>query len=448
MFAAARQIVALSLPMLVSQLAGIGMSVADTVIAGHYATADLAAVAVGSGWYMSVVFALVGIIYAVAPIIAHHHGAQRHADIAPAFQQAVWMALWLSLPGVLLLALPDPLLAPAHLTPEVDAKTRTYMAALAAALPGALLFRAFQGLMNGIGKPRPVMLIALAGLGLHIALSWSLAHGHFGVPLGAAGCGVSTLMVNWSAVAVGLLYIRFSRSLAPYRPLAGWRAPQRAAHAELLRLGGPMAVSNFVEITSFTLIAVFIARLGADVVAGHRVIANINGVCFMLPLALASASMVLIGQSAGAGDWARARRMSLAGLGIGAGLSVLVGAALWLGRDALLHAYSGDPAVVAVARSLMLYATLFVFFDATHTVASFSLRGYKITLPPMIIHTVCFWGVGLGGGYWLAFGPVPGIAPMGAAGFWLMTLLATSLAGLLIATVLRRVFRLKACEVA
>lgn len=440
-------IFALAAPMMVSQLASIGTNVADTLIAGHHATADLAAVAVGGGLFVSVVIALIGILYAAAPIIAHHVGAGRREDIAPAFQQAVWMALFLSVPGALLLALPDPLLALSQLDPVVEAKTRDYLLALAFAVPGALLFRAFQALMNGIGQPRPVMVIMLACLAVHVPLAWALTTGAFGPPLGALGCGLSTLVVNWLAVACALLWLKRSPQLRALRPFHDWQAPRARAQREMLRLGGPMGVSNFVEITSFTLIALFVARLGADVVAGHRVIANINGVCFMLPLALGSGTLVLVGQAAGAHDWLRARHTALTGLAMASVLAVFVGLLLWLSREQVLAFYSDDPAVLDVARSLLPYVALFVLVGAAHTLASFALRGYKVTVAPMIVHTLCFWGVGLGSGYVLAFHGLPGLGvamvaqPMGAAGFWLATLLSTVLAGLMMGVILLRVIR-------
>lgn len=435
-------IVSLAWPMFVSQLAGIGTHVADTVIAGHHATVDLAAVAVGGGLFVSVVIALIGVLQAASPIIAHHVGANRHEDIAPAFQQAVWLALFLSVPGALLLAFPDPLLALSRLDPVVEAKARAYLAALAWAVPCALLFRAFQALMNGIGHPRPVMVIMLACLAVHVPLAWALTTGVFGAPLGALGCGLSTLAVNALSVLLGLGYLLRAGRMRTLRPFADWQAPRAWAQRDMLRLGGPMGVSNFVEITSFTLIALFVARLGPDVVGGHRVVANLNGLCFMLPLALGSGTLVRVGQAAGARDWTRARSTALTGFTLASGLAVLVGLALWALHEPVLTLFSSDTAVLAVARGLIPYVVLFVLVDAAHTLASFALRGYKVTLAPMLVHTVCFWGVGLGLGAWLAFHGLEGVtAPMGAAGFWLATLLSTALAGILIGGLLLRVIR-------
>ena len=77
-----RRILAHALPMLVAHLASMGMMVIDTVLLGHYGTADLAAVAVGGGIYISVLFALAGILQAVAPTVAHLHGAGHDEQIA------------------------------------------------------------------------------------------------------------------------------------------------------------------------------------------------------------------------------------------------------------------------------------------------------------------------------------------------------------------------------
>ena len=62
-------------PILVAQLLSMAMMIADTLIAGRYGTLDLAGVAIGSSFYISVVMLLGGILQAVAPTVAHHVGA-------------------------------------------------------------------------------------------------------------------------------------------------------------------------------------------------------------------------------------------------------------------------------------------------------------------------------------------------------------------------------------
>ncbi len=429
-----REILAHAGPMLIAQLASMGMMVIDTALLGHYGTEDLAAVAVGGGIYISVVFALVGILQAVAPIVAHLRGAGREDEIGGALQQAFWLALLLAVPGVLCLLHPDPLFALSPIEPGVEAKARRYLEMLAWGIPAALLYRTFYSCCNALGKPRPLMLISLGGTLLHGVLAWLLVSGRLGGDaLGVLGCGISNAAVNWFGLLCGMLYMVFGPALARYRLLAGWRPPQARPLRELLRLGLPMGFSNFVEISSFTLMALFVAQLGATVVAGHRIVANFAAICYMLPLALAIATLAQVGQSAGARDWPRARASIGGGLLLAGGLSTLLGLVLWLAAAGLTAAYTDDPAVRAVTLSLIGYVAVYQIFDAVQTIAAYALRGYKITFAPMLVHTVCFWGVGLYGGWWLAF---KAAQPMGVAGFWIASLSSLVLAALLLGALL------------
>ncbi|MBK8524954.1 MAG: MATE family efflux transporter [Betaproteobacteria bacterium] len=430
-----RAIVGHALPILIAQLASTGMMVIDTVLLGHHGTVDLAAVAVGGGIYIAVVFALVGILQAVAPTVAHHVGAKREGEVAGALQQTIWLALALSLPGMLVLWFPDPILALSTIEPAVEEKLRVYLRILACGMPAALLYRTFYSFANALRRPRPMMVISLGNTLLHGMLAWSLVSGQFGEPMGAIGCGISNMLVNWVGCLAAATWLRFSPALAKYQPFTHWQRPRWQPIRELLRLGLPMGFSNFVEITSFTLIALFVAQLGATVVAGHRIVANLAALCYMLPLALAIATLAQVGQAAGARDWPRARAAIAAGLLLAGGLSTLLGVALWLAAEPIVYAYTVDPAVRAVSLGLIAYIAIYQFFDAVQTIAAYALRGYKITFAPMLVHTVAFWGVGLFGGWWLAF-QAP--QPMGVEGFWLASLASLVVAALLIGGLLWR----------
>jgi len=193
-----------------------------------------------------------------------------------------------------------------------------------------------------------------------------------------------------------------------------------------------MGLSYFVEITAFTLMAIFIARLGPEVLAGHRVVANLSAMVYMFPLAIGTATAALVGQAVGSGNEPEARNLARAGFRIaclGSGLLALV---LWGFRAELAWLGSPDPAVQAVAIGLITYVAGYQLFDAAQTIAAFALRGYHVTLVPLGVHLAAFWLIGLFGGYVLAFDGLlwMGIAPMGAAGFWCAALGATLLAAI------------------
>src|SRR6185295_3425294 len=105
------------------------------------------------------------------------------------------------------------------------------------------------------------------------------------------------------------------------------------------------------EITSFTLMAVLIARIGAAAVAGHQIVANLVALLFMVPLSLGIATSVLVAQSLGAGAPRAARRVTRRGYTIAMTAAVVAALLLWTLREQIVSLYTTDAAVAAVALS-------------------------------------------------------------------------------------------------
>jgi len=444
----AARILPLAWPVLIAQFAVIAFGTVDTLLVARYAALDLAALAVGSAAYITVFIGFMGVVVAAGPIVGQFFGAKKLHEAGHQLHQAVWVALGLAVLGSTLLVFPWPFLAIAQATPEVEAKVRQYLLALAFALPAALLFAAYRGFNNAVSRPKAVMVIQLAGLGLKLPLSAALI---FGVPalripeLGVLGCGIATAIAMWLQVIAGLWVLKRDRFYAPFA-LGGprLRPPDRQAIGAQLRLGVPMGLSILIEVTGFAFMAIFIVRLGATAVAGHQLAANMVSVLFMLPLALGNATGTLVAQRIGARDLRAARRLGWHGLQIGVGLAAVVGALVYALRHGVLRLYTDDAAVIAAALPLLAWVALFHSADAAQCVASFVLRAWRIATLPMIIFALSLWGVGLGGGYLLAF-DVTGLTPpalRGARGFWAasttgLVLAAVALSGLL-GWVLRR----------
>ncbi len=436
LLSAARGLIAHALPILVAQLSSIGMMVVDTAVLGHVSPGDLAAVAIGGGIHISVVFALVGVLQAVAPIVANLRGAGRDDEIAGVLQQGFWLVALLAIPGVTFLLNPGVVLGMAGMDAVVEAKVRNYLGLLAWGLPAALAYRTFYAFCNALGRPKVLMAIGLSSLALHAVLAWGLAlAGWLGEPMGVAGCAVSNIVIAWGACFCAAGYLHLGPLGRRYRPFANWRGPDRARWRELLLLGLPMGFSNLVEISAFTLIALFIAALGAEVVAGHRIIANLAALCYMLPLSLAIATLSLLGRAVGARDWQRAHALIRAGMLLSAALSTLLGLLLWWQAEVVVAGYTDDPEVRAVALGLIGFVAAYQFFDALQTIAGHALRAYRVTFVPMLVQVFCFWGIGLAGGWWLCW---RGDQPMGVSGFWLASVLSLVAAAALLAPLLRK----------
>lgn len=436
----ARQLVSQAWPNLVAQLLSIGMMLADTIIAGHYSTADLAGVAIGSSFYISVIMLLNGTLQAVSPVVAYHVGARRDQQVAGALQQGLWLACALIVPGLLLLLNPEVLFRLAAVPAATAQRASDYLWAASLGLPAVLFYKTFAGFSNAVGQPKALMAISALVTAAHVPLAWSLVNGMLlWPPMGGTGCALSTALVNWLAVAGAGLYLLLHKSYQRFELFARLERPRWSAQRDLLRLGLPIGMSTFIDVSSFTLIAILAARMGEATVAGHRVISNMTALIYMLPLSLGIATLVHVGQAMGAQDPLRARATARMGLRLTLACALVIGVLLWLLRQPLIGLYSSDPTVRAVALSLIVYLCVYQCLDGVQTVSSYALRGYKVTLLPMVMHTVCFWGLGLSGGYWLSYLAPWRVIEPGIQGFWQACVAATLLASVLFVWLLRRV---------
>jgi MATE family multidrug resistance protein len=433
-----RRIVPLAWPVLVGQVAVMMFSTIDTLMLGRVGPEDLAALAVGSAVYVTIFVGLMGVVLAVGPIAGRQFGADDLPGAGQTFVQAQWLSVLLCVPGCLALWFPDPFIWLAQLDATQADKVRAYTRPEAFALPAALLFTAFRGFSTAVSRPKAVMAMQLTGLAAKVPLNAVLVFGWGPVPaMGVAGCGWATAIAMIGQALVAMVLLRRDAFYLPFRIPHLWQTrPDWQQLAGLVRLGLPMGGSILVEVTGFTFMAFFIARLGATPVAGHQIAVNLVAMMFMISLALAMAALTLVAQHLGAGQKREARIVGRHAMVLGALVAATVGAVVALAREPIVALYTSNPEAAAAALPLLVWVWFFHLGDALQTVAAHVLRAYQIATLPMIIYVIALWGFGLGGGYFLAFGANGN----GAVGFWQAATAGLIVASLLLSLLLRRVF--------
>jgi multidrug resistance protein, MATE family len=405
---------------LAGQLAVMAFGVADTVIAGRYSDAALAALSVGSAIYISVFVGLIGIVQALLPIWSEMLGARRHEAVGRSLRQSLYMCGVITLAGMATLLFSAPLLRWAQVPEMMRDEVQHYLSILAFAFAPSLLFRLYSTFNQSLGKPLLVTWLQLAALALKIPLSIWLVGGGAGVDaMGAAGCAWATLVVNYLLLALALVMLR-TQSL--YKPFDIWRPMERPDWpqiASFARLGIPGGLAYLVEVTSFSLMALFIARLGTVASASHQIAASVSAVLYMMPLSIAIACSARVSFWLGAAKPVYAKRAVLLGLKLTASAAAGLCAILLIAGRFLAHLYSSSPEIVALASSLLLWVAFFHIADALQALSAFLLRCYRITLAPLALYGVLLWGIGLYGGYTLAYSGFAGLPPtQSASSFW------------------------------
>ena len=426
---------------LAGQLAVMAFGVTDTIVAGRHAEASLAALSIGSAIFVSVYVTLMGLLQALLPVWAEQRGAQNPALIGASFRQALYVCAATSLLGMAIMLSPQALLEWTDVPPALRPAATGYLAILALALPPALLFRMYSTLNQALGRPQLVTWLQVAALFVKLPLSIWFTFGGAGLPsMGVQGCAWATLAVNYTLMGLGWWLLR-TQSL--YTPLRLWQRLERPDLRQLgafARLGIPAGLAIAVEVTSFTLMALFIARQGTLASAGHQIASNVAAVLYMVPLSLAIAVSARVSFWRGAGDEARAQATVWIGFRLSVLVSIALAAILLIAKYAIASVYSTQPAVVLLSASLLAWVALYHLADAMQTVCVFVLRSYRTTVGPLVVYCVLLWGGGLGGGYVLAYrgiGPWP--ATQSPESFWMASTLALAVTAAAFAWMLHRV---------
>lgn len=389
---------------LAGQLAVMAFGVTDTVVASRYDANALAALSVASAIFVSVYISLMGILQALLPIWAEQHGRRQDAEIGQSFRQSLYLYLLVTGIGMAVLLAPGQLLNWSRVPPALQPEVRAYLHIVAMALPAALFFRLFTALNQALGHPQLVTWLQLLSLLPKIGLSIWFTFGGLGLPaMGAAGCAWATLLVQYATV---LLAIALLRRQSLYAPLQLWRRmerPDRVQLGQFARLGIPAGLAISVEVTSFTLMALFVARQGSLSSASHQIAANLAALCYMVPLSLAIATSARVSYWLGVGHTAQAAHIARLGLRLAAGLGALLTLSVWLLRDLIVAFYTQDPAVAALTAGLVTWVAAYHLADCIQCYCIFVLRALRVTLAPLLTYSTMLWGVSLGGGYLLAY---------------------------------------------
>lgn len=431
-------------PILIGQWASMAFGVLDTMMLGNFNAQSLQAMSLAASIFITVHVSLMGVVHALIPIISQLFGAQKTEEIGVMWGQGIWLALFLSLTVGLLLLFPEQWLRySGHIEPNVYQEVSHYLLISFFAIPAALMFRAVYALCTSASRPKHVMYINVASIAVKAVLNWILIFGHLGLPsLGSIGAALSTMVVSWFTLFLGLWIIFSDSYYRQFKLQLG--LPKLNKLGELLKLGLPMGGSYFVEVSAFTFMALLVSREGTFVAGGHQIMSNLAAILYMMPQSIGISTAALSAHAIGRHDYPLSHRISSQGLLLGFIGAVMSSLIIFFGKPLIIYLYTNDVQVALIAGSLLAFMPLFHIFDHFQCIITYILRAHKIATMPFITQTILLLGLGLGGGYYFGYGAGYGQlvwlsniltphATVGVSSLWLMCCAALALCGLILA---------------
>ncbi len=406
-----RAMLALSWPMVLTNLAQVAMTATDVMMIGRLGPDSLAAGALGSNLYFAPLILGLGLVYAASPMMATELGRKRHSvrDIRRTVRQGLWLSILAALPIWILLWNGEAILLAMGQEPALAQQAGVYLHGLQwAILPfyGYIVLRSFISALERPGWALVIMFIAVT---VNALGNWLLVFGNLGFPkMGIFGSGLATSLSS-ALMFIGLaIVVSVERQFRRYRLFGRFWRSDWPRFMAMLRLGLPIAGILAFEVTIFNAAAFLMGLINAASLAAHAIAIQIASVTFMVPLGLNQAVTVRVGLAYGASNPDGISRAGWTAYALGVGFMALMALAMILWPRLLIGAFINldDPAnatVIGLAVTFLSFAALFQIFDGAQAVAAGMLRGLHDTKVPMILAAIGYWGVGLPLGVLLAF---------------------------------------------
>ncbi len=303
----ARALADLTVPMLLSIAANIGVAVIDVWFVSKLGTEELAAISFTFPVAMLVISVVLGIGIGCSSILARTIGAGDGDDARDLSGHGLILILLVI--GLLIAvgyASINPLFALMGAEPHLMPDIRVYMTIwYASALPITLTMTATQ-MLRAAGDARLPAKIVIGGAVLNVCLDPILIFGVAGIPgLGLAGAAWALLLSRLITMAILLVALQrrydYGRLRFGYaRILYCWR--------RILHVGLPAAATHVIGPVSILIVTRLIADYGTVAIAGHGVAARIESLLVMPLFALSASIGPYVGQNMGAGHSIQVRQ--------------------------------------------------------------------------------------------------------------------------------------------
>lgn len=405
-------LVRLALPLVGANLLQMAVYAIDVMFVSRLSTVDFAASSLGVFLLSLVMWALIGLTGACAPIIAAEIGRRAHAvrEVRRSFRMAMWLGTMTGLFFMGVLANGEAILLILRQDPMVAARTGAFLDILLWAMVPSIWAGVMRTVAAALGRPGWAMAVAAGAVGMGALGNWLLVFGHGGFPaLGLEGSAIASLVTSIAMVVAYAAILAFDPKLRRYRLFGKWWRPHWARLGEIVRLGTPIALTFTLEGGLFGGAAFLMGLIGVEQVAAHAIALNIAAIAFQVPFGIGQAATIRVGMAYGARDRAWIARAGWSAVASGIGFMAVTATLIWLIPRRIVGIYVDvtDPArttEVALAVSYLAVAAAFQLADGAQAVGAGVLRGLQDTRAPMLIAAFGYWVAGFGTAILLGFG--------------------------------------------
>ena len=414
----------MAMPVMLTQLGGALVGLADSVMVGHFSTTALAAVSFANGIFFTVMVFSMGALMGLTPLVGESYAGGDKGRVRGLSMSGLVYTVLLIILTCAVLLLCYPFMGKMGQEACVVSEAQPYYLARVAGLIPMLVFCYYKQLFEGLGNTLIAMLITTVCNICNILLNYLFIFGHCGLPaLGALGAGIAS-MISCCLMPV-LFYVVVQLRKDHHRYLGDFRDFSWHQVRDILFVGIPIGGQTLLETVAFTLSFIMVGWISKEALAAHAISNQIADLTFMLALGIGSATTIEVSHCRGRGDKQAMLMSARASIHLVIVMNA-IGAGLMIGlRHYIPMLFSADKSVISITSSLLIYAGVFQFSDGLQCVGAGMLRGIKDVRMPVVFCLIAYILIALPLGYVMMFP-----AGMGVEGMWVGFIAGLSVAAI------------------
>ena len=423
----------LAVPLVITQILEAGIPLLDGVMMGLLNSQALAAGALGAVTFSTLASVCRSILSAAGVNVANAFGAGKIDQVGRATGQGIWLAVTMCLPVMFIIWHFDYILL---LTGQEESNVllaQTYLRSIVWGFPATLGFCILKEVSSALNRPQFLTVITVAGLLLNAAANYVLMFGKFGLPaLGLAGIGWASTLIFWLNFIAAAAWVYFDKYFKDYQLDSALHQFDKDMFVDIFQTGWFLGLQYGAEIGVFTATALFMGWFGTETLAAHEITVETESFVETVSIGISYAITMRVGQLRGENDLKGASRAGFICIALVTPIVSIVALIFLLFPNYIVAMYldTSNPdnvEIVKTATSFLAVGAIVQIFYSIQTIAAGALIGLKDTKVPVLITMFAYWGIGLSGGYLMAF-----TLGWGAIGLWLGLLLGLFMGAVLL----------------
>ena len=425
----------LAIPVILSQVGQVTVSLVDNMMVGHAGTTELAAASFSNSIFIVGMLMGMGTTMGLTPLVGKYYRNKDENQVGSYLKNGLFIHSLIALVLMGVMTGVAFLLERMGQPREVSDIAFPYFLVLVASMFPLLVFYSFKQFLEGLGNTKMAMVITLSSNIVNVIFNYLLIYGKFGFPeLGLLGAGIATFIARLIMPFMIFGFMWYHKSFVQLSRIAHQAKIELSKVKELLNIGFPIGIQIVIEVLTFSVGAVMMGWIGKEQLAAHQVALGMASFTYMISLGIGAATTIHVSHEFGVNNIALIRRLFVAALHLVVIFMSGMGILFVIFRFQLPVLFTEDPAVIGIAAGLLIIAALFQVFDGIQVTLLSTLRGLSDVRMPMFLAFLSYSVIGLPISYACAFW-----LGLGSIGIWIGFLFGLASAAVLFGFRLKKI---------